>query len=250
MTMHCRSRLQEARLALLVGLALSIAGCTTLRTGVDRVHTYVDRVSGTALQSADQRSGWTSYTVRRGDTLGRIAACHGTSVSALAKANGIADPRRLRAGQNLQVARVNRCPTQAIVERGQAAKPVPATAVARPADDAADVERSRQLLDEARARYDAADFEAALRGADAAARALDSDRDTQRARCHMLAALAATGLEDRERAISEMRVAFTLDPEVVPAPEDRSPRIDELIAAARESPAKATPGDFVENPGR
>jgi LysM repeat protein len=44
-----------------------------------------------------------SYTVVRGDTLGRIAARHGTTISALVAANKIANPNLIRAGQVLTV---------------------------------------------------------------------------------------------------------------------------------------------------
>jgi membrane-bound lytic murein transglycosylase D len=44
-----------------------------------------------------------SYTVAAGDTLGAIAARLGVSAEALAAANGVDDPRRLRPGQRLSV---------------------------------------------------------------------------------------------------------------------------------------------------
>jgi murein DD-endopeptidase MepM/ murein hydrolase activator NlpD len=49
----------------------------------------------------DQSAG--VYIVRKGDTLGRIAAAHGTTVTALTEANGIRDPNLIRIGQNLRV---------------------------------------------------------------------------------------------------------------------------------------------------
>jgi LysM repeat protein len=45
-----------------------------------------------------------AYTVRSGDTLASIAARHRTSVSALAAANGIANPNLIVVGRSLQVA--------------------------------------------------------------------------------------------------------------------------------------------------
>jgi LysM repeat protein len=45
----------------------------------------------------------TSYVVRPGDTLSAIAARHGTTVSALAAANQISDPDRIRIGQLLRI---------------------------------------------------------------------------------------------------------------------------------------------------
>ena len=44
-----------------------------------------------------------TYTIRPGDTLGAIARQHGVSVAALAKANGIANPDRVYAGQQLVI---------------------------------------------------------------------------------------------------------------------------------------------------
>jgi len=43
------------------------------------------------------------YVVQFGDTLGGIALRHGTSASALASANGIANPNRIYVGQRLSV---------------------------------------------------------------------------------------------------------------------------------------------------
>lgn len=48
-------------------------------------------------------TGATTYTVRRGDTLGSIARRHGTTVEALAAANGIDNPNLVRIGQALAV---------------------------------------------------------------------------------------------------------------------------------------------------
>jgi nucleoid-associated protein YgaU len=44
-----------------------------------------------------------SYTVQRGDTLARIAASQGTSVSAITRASGITNPNLIRTGQTLCV---------------------------------------------------------------------------------------------------------------------------------------------------
>jgi LysM repeat protein len=45
----------------------------------------------------------TTYTVRRGDTLYSIARRYGTTVEAIAAANGIANPSRIRVGQVLKI---------------------------------------------------------------------------------------------------------------------------------------------------
>ena len=48
--------------------------------------------------------GSQTYTVASGDTLGAIAANHGTSVDALVAANGLSDPNYLYVGQTLYIA--------------------------------------------------------------------------------------------------------------------------------------------------
>ena len=53
--------------------------------------------------AASSVSCGTTYVVRRGDNLSSIAAQYGTSTSALAAANGIANPNHIRAGQTLCV---------------------------------------------------------------------------------------------------------------------------------------------------
>jgi hypothetical protein len=50
---------------------------------------------------------------------------------------------------------------------------------------------------------------------------------------HVLAALAAAGLEQREHAIAQLRRAIALDPDLGLTPEDQSPRVLELLQEAR-----------------
>lgn len=54
-----------------------------------------------------------TYTVQRGDTLGRIAKAHGTTWQALAKLNALPDPNSLEVGQRLRV------PGSYIVAKGE-----------------------------------------------------------------------------------------------------------------------------------
>jgi LysM repeat protein len=53
--------------------------------------------------AAPAPSGGSIYTVKAGDTLGAIAARFGTTATALAKLNGIADPSYIRVGQVLRL---------------------------------------------------------------------------------------------------------------------------------------------------
>jgi LysM repeat protein len=48
-------------------------------------------------------TGGAVYTVRRGDTLSSIASRHGTTASAIARANGLANPSYIYAGQRLSI---------------------------------------------------------------------------------------------------------------------------------------------------
>ena len=57
--------------------------------------------------------GGTTYVVRSGDNLARIAAAHGTTVAAIAAANGITDPNHVRIGQRLAIGGGGfRCPIE------------------------------------------------------------------------------------------------------------------------------------------
>lgn len=55
------------------------------------------------VQPAPPLQGSTFYVVGRGDTLARIAARFGTTISAIASANGIYNPNLIFAGQQLRI---------------------------------------------------------------------------------------------------------------------------------------------------
>lgn len=59
--------------------------------------------SDSSESSAPAQSSAGAYTVKSGDTLGKIAAAHDTSVSELASRNGIANVNVISVGQVLQV---------------------------------------------------------------------------------------------------------------------------------------------------
>ena len=168
----------------------------------------------------------TTYRVHPGDSLSRLAACSGISVAELANSNQIPDPDLLVAGERLELPQGHRCAA--------------ATGAGDPA--AAARARAERLLATADARLEAADFEASLASAEACVRELEShEPDTKAnavgARCHFVAGTAAAGLDRRERAIEEFRRAYVLDPRLDVAPEMTSPRIVELLSAARPSPS-------------
>ena len=60
-------------------------------------------LAAVALLAVAATASTGSYTLRRGDTLGRVARKLGVGIDLLAKANGIADVNKVRAGQTLVV---------------------------------------------------------------------------------------------------------------------------------------------------
>ncbi|VEI12524.1 LysM peptidoglycan-binding domain-containing protein [Trueperella bialowiezensis] len=54
----------------------------------------------------------TTYTVKAGDTLGKIARQHGVSVAQLSAANGISNPNRIYVGQKLTIGGATSAPAQ------------------------------------------------------------------------------------------------------------------------------------------
>jgi LysM repeat protein len=163
---------------------------------------------------------WTIYVVQPGDSLSRIAACSGTSAVDLAQINHLANPDFVLIGARLRVPGRSGC----------GAPPTPR-------------DRAAQLLAAANARLEAADFERALSLAESCARPIEPGPPEPqgngiRARCHVVAGMAAAGLDRRERAIGEFRQAFALDPTLELAEDTTSPRILDLVSAARPAPSR------------
>jgi len=76
-----------------------------------------------------------SYTIQAGDTLSAIASKHGTTVQALASANGISDPNKIQAGASLKIPTA---PVAAATPTPTPAAPTPQpTAPGQPAQPAA-----------------------------------------------------------------------------------------------------------------
>jgi membrane-bound lytic murein transglycosylase D len=87
-----------------------------LRRGVTPEGTYLLKVpagaASTLTAKLDEIPRWVEskptylvHRVRRGETVGRIAARYGTSVSAIARANNMRNANRIRPGQKLRVPR-------------------------------------------------------------------------------------------------------------------------------------------------
>lgn len=81
--------------------------------------TKPDATPAPAAPSQPSTSQGTTYTVKAGDTLSKIAMQHGTTVATIAAENNLANPNRLSIGQRLSIG------TPAV--SAPAAKPAPAT---------------------------------------------------------------------------------------------------------------------------
>ena len=69
------------------------------------------------------KEGFTVYTVKKGDILGRIAIANKTTVKAIMEANGISDPKKLREGAQIYVPAAGAAAAPAAADPAPAAKP-------------------------------------------------------------------------------------------------------------------------------
>ncbi len=222
---------QELRLAACLAAAVGVLACGS--AGGPAAPAPVAKPAPATRPAVTPRL--TSYQVRPGDSLSRLAACSGVSVAELAERNQIPDPDLLLAGERLQLPQGHRCAEARSDTRA------PTRAAARATDPAARASAERRLAT-ANERLDAADFETSLANAAACVRALesaelDASAEAIRVRCHVVAGMAAAGLGRRDHAIDEFRRAYALDPDLELAPDEISPRIVELMSAARPTPS-------------
>jgi Membrane proteins related to metalloendopeptidases len=99
---------QPMRLILCLFLGLILAGCSGSKSGSDGSY------SGSV------------YTVKRGDTLSRISRMTGTSVSELARLNGIKPPYTIEIGQKIKTGGAGKSSSRS---SGKTAKVTPSSAV-------------------------------------------------------------------------------------------------------------------------
>ncbi len=99
----------------LVGLVMLIPGLLVLHPGAGRAQPAVAELKAPPKRPVPRKvvtasrppavkgPGLCAHVVKRGETLFRIALHHGIKAQALAHANGLTDPRRLRVGQRLSL---------------------------------------------------------------------------------------------------------------------------------------------------
>jgi LysM repeat protein len=215
------TRTLEQELRLLFCAVALAAGMACSHARPQPVHTSTTSVQ---MNQAPRAATQEEYAVFPGETLGSISRCSGVPVGELARTNHIANPDLLIAGTSLLLPKGHHC------GRGT---------------DAASTARAQagRLLAKASQSLDAADFDGALESAGACVRQLtphanDSKANVLRARCHVVAGTAATGLDRPQQAIEEFRSALALDPKLQLESDGTSPRVRELMAAARSEASK------------
>ncbi|MEN8098543.1 MAG: LysM domain-containing protein, partial [Chloroflexota bacterium] len=75
----------------------------------DRVHPGQVIVIPDPVPTSISRCEDTTYVVKRGDTLWRIANAFGVGTWQIAKANGLADPNKIKAGALLRIPNTTNC---------------------------------------------------------------------------------------------------------------------------------------------
>jgi LysM repeat protein len=99
-------------------------------TGESRGNPHGLQLISTTSPAATKESAADShYTIRRGDTLAKVARANGLTVQAIAKANGIKDPSKISVGQKLKLPGGSASTADNTVAKNAApvSKPAPAT---------------------------------------------------------------------------------------------------------------------------
>jgi len=169
------------------------------------------------------------HVVRRGDSLYSLARLYDVRVGELRALNGIADPRRLQLGQRLRIpSEPRREPAADPPPREQSLEAPPAIAI----------ERADAILAEVEDDYLRADFEAVLKRVPELDRLLDSlpahsEVRRRQARAAFVAGASLAGLGRNEDAVASFERAYQADPDLETDPALTSPRLAELLDAAR-----------------
>jgi LysM domain len=90
----------------LTSAAVARSGGSALASAGSSLTQFVSALTtgSTSTETAASTTGTTgSYTVRRGDTLSKIAGAHGTTAGTLAARNGLSNPNRITVGQRLSM---------------------------------------------------------------------------------------------------------------------------------------------------
>jgi len=199
---------------------------------------------------AEHRAPRFVYVVQRGDMLSSIAPRLGTSVEALARANGIVDPDRIAVGQRLTVpsdakwtiSRPGRPrPASAWVPPVASAPPAPSEAseVAGVASDRGRLVAVDGMIQDTEQRFRSARFEETLEEARKARSLLIPLRAQpgaaeRRARIEVLSAMAEVALGRDAAARASFRRALAADPGLTLAPGEVSPKILRVFEETRD----------------
>jgi LysM repeat protein len=166
-----------------------------------------------------------TYSVKPGDTLGRIARAHGVAVPALVSLNGIEDPDVLRVGEVLLIRET--LPDVTGSSGGPAERMSPSAF--------AEVD---QLVTRAEAQLRGARFEEALETAGDAARLLETEADStgagsRRVTLELVGAQAHLAFGDADAAQRSFARALEVAPDLELDPERTSPKMLRAFERAR-----------------
>lgn len=170
------------------------------------------------------------HVVRRGDSLFSIAKLYGVRPEDLGAANEVTDPRRLKLGQRLRV------PEEASAEPASGAP-----SRERGGSELA-IERAEALIAVMEDDYARADFERVLERATELEGLVDSlphpgQVREHRARAAFLVGASLVALGQREEALASFVRTYEADPAFELEPALASPRLSELLEAARATGA-------------